>query len=98
MPVSKFARTKTTKTTGFKAKGKAAQPAAKTSSNLLDQALAYKRQVSMAPQKDQGTIYAVKIISKQKVLNMQQQEHLFNEIKYMSKMKNKLICQMHGIA
>ena len=90
MPASKFARTKTT-AASLKAKVKV-QPTKKNSSSILDQALAYKRQASMAPSKDVGTIYAVKIISKKKVLESQQQEHLFNEIKYMSKMTNKLIC------
>ena len=60
--------------------------------------MAYKRQASLAPEKDHGTIYAVKIISKKKVLQTQQQEHLFNEIKYMAKMKSKLVCQMKGVA
>ena len=47
---------------------KRAPPKAKTSSNLIDQALAYKRQASLAPEKDHGTIYAVKIIAKHKML------------------------------
>lgn len=52
----------------------------------------------MAPQKNSGTIFAVKIISKHKVLQTQQQEHLFNEIKYMAKMNHRMICQMRGVA
>jgi protein kinase A len=52
----------------------------------------------MKPQKSSGTVYAVKIISKHKVLQTQQQEHLFNEIKYMSKMNHKFICTMRGVA
>ena len=46
----------------------------------------------MAPQKNSETLYAVKIVSKHKVLQTQQQEHLFNEIKYMSKLNHKFVC------
>lgn len=85
---SKFAKSKTTRTA----------PKAKNSSSLLDQVAAFKRQASMAPHKDSSTIFAVKIISKKKVLEAQQQEHLFNEIKYMSKLNNNLVCMMRGVA
>ena len=52
----------------------------------------------MAPHKNHTTIFAVKIISKDKVLQTQQQQHLFNEVKYMAKMQNNLLCQMRGVA
>jgi protein kinase A len=52
----------------------------------------------MAPHKDSSTIFAVKIISKNKVLQSQQQEHLFNEIKYMAKLNSPMVCMMRGVA
>lgn len=52
----------------------------------------------MAPHKDNSTIFAVKIISKDKVLKAQQQEHLFSEIKYMAKLNNHMVCMMRGVA
>ena len=52
----------------------------------------------MAPHRDSQSIFAVKIISKHKVLDTQQQEHLFQEIKYMAKMNNRFLCQMKGVA
>ena len=52
----------------------------------------------MAPHRDNQTIYAVKIISKNKVIQAQQSDHLFNEIKYMAKLKSQLMCRMRGVA
>ena len=49
-------------------------------------------------QKNINKVYAVKIISKHKVLSTQQQQHLFNEVKYMSRLKHRMICQMRGVA
>jgi len=55
--VSKFARLKSLR-----------EPQKKNSSSQLDQAAALDRQMQMAPQRDNTTIFAVKIISKHKVL------------------------------
>lgn len=52
----------------------------------------------MAPQKDSSSIFAVKIISKSKVLDSQQQQHLFHEVKYMAKMNHRFITKMRGVA
>lgn len=50
------------------------------------------------PKKDAKSIFAVKIISKKNVLDAGQQDHLFNEIKYMSKLKHPLLTSMRGVA
>jgi len=41
--------------------------------------------------------YAVKIISKYKVLSNNQQEHMYNELKYMSKLNHPFIVQLHSV-
>jgi serine/threonine protein kinase len=48
-------------------------------------------------EKAPNNVYALKIISKNKILQTQQQEHLFHEIKYMAQLKHQFICQMRGV-
>ena len=61
MQASKFAKQKTL-----------IKPKAKNSSSVIEQAIAFQRQATMAPHRDHQTIFAVKIISKNKVLQSQQ--------------------------
>ena len=46
---------------------------------------------------DQWKLVAIKVISKYKVLTTCQQQHMYNEIKYMSQLNSPFIVQMHGV-
>ena len=46
---------------------------------------------------DQWKLVAIKVISKYKVLTTCQQQHMYNEIKYMSQLTSPFIVQMHGV-
>ena len=40
----------------------------------------------------------MKVVGKHRVLQTQQQEHLFQEVKYMAKMSHPFLCQLRGVA
>jgi protein kinase A len=46
---------------------------------------------------EQGRIFAVKVISKHKVIDSQQQDHMWQEIKYMNAVKHPFVLELQGI-
>lgn len=68
MPSSKFAAMKTGRLNN---QGAPKETRATSPTSLLDQAMTYRRQATEMPERDHRKIYAVKIISKHKVLQSQ---------------------------